>query len=546
MSYFNPNGTFNSLLKEGFKHYKGAQEAVIRNIEAINDMSSMTRTAMGPNGMNKYIINMHDKLFLTKDTSVMCGELEINHPAAKILVDASKTQDKENGDGTNFVITFGGELLNLAGELIENGVHLSDIIIGYTKAFDKTMEIIETASTYKLQDIKNIAEVTKIIKPVIGSKMVHGQENFMAPIIAEACINVIPSKPEDFNVESVRIAKILGGSLMDSTVLKGVVIVRNVEGSITNVEKCQVAVYNCPLETQGSETTDEVIFKNAIDLLNYTKGEEDHMETIIKDIVNSGVKAVVVGGAISNMAVHFLDKYGILCFRTLSKFELKRIAKSVGAQLLVRLGAPTKEEMGYADEIKVTEISSQKCITITKNNDNTKISTIVLRGTTNDMLDNMERVIEDGVNAFRSACKTPVYIPGAGATEMFISNQICAYAKTITTLDQYGIDKFGEAFEVVPRTLIENSGYNINEVLATLRSKSSADPLMGLNIKTGDIENAFNLHVYDHLETKKWGIRFAFQSVMTILKVDQIIVAKPSGGPNPNKRPPGSNEEDEF
>ena len=128
-SYFNQVGSFNSLLKEGFKHYKGAQEAVMRNIEAVNDMASMTRTSLGPNGMNKYIINMHDKLFLTKDTSVMAKELEVNHPAVNILIEASKSQDQEVGDGTNFVITFGGELLNLAGELINNGVHLSDIVL---------------------------------------------------------------------------------------------------------------------------------------------------------------------------------------------------------------------------------------------------------------------------------------------------------------------------------------------------------------------------------------------------------------------------------
>lgn len=164
---------------------------------------------------------------------------------------------------------------------------------------------------------------------------------------------------------------------MDTDVLKGLVVVRTVEGNVTKVEKCKVAVYNCPIETQGAETSDEVIFKSANELLNYTKGEEDHMEKIIKEIVDSGVKAIVVGGAISNMAIHFLDKYGILAFRVLSTFELRRIAKSIGATLLVRLGAPTAEEMGSADEIKVTEISSTKCILITKDSEANKLSTIV-------------------------------------------------------------------------------------------------------------------------------------------------------------------------
>jgi T-complex protein 1 subunit theta len=547
MSFFNQVGSFNSLLKEGFKHYKGAQEAVMRNIEAVNDMASMTRTSLGPNGMNKYIINMHDKLFLTKDTSVMAKELEVNHPAVNILIEASKSQDQEVGDGTNFVITFGGELLNLAGELINNGVHLSDITLGYEKGFNKALEVIDKAPQYKIEDISKIEEATKIIKPVIGSKMVHGQEGFLAPIVAQACINVLPSDRSKFNVDNVRVSKILGGTLMKTETMKGLVIVRNVEGSITKCEKCNVAVYNCPLETQGAETSDQIVFKTADELLNYTKSEEDNMEKIIKNIVDSGVKCVIVGGAISNMAIHYLDKYGILAFRVMSKFELRRIASACGASLLVRLGPPTKEEMGYADEIKVTEISSEKCIVLTRDNENNKLSTIILRGTTNDMLDNMERVIADGVNAYRDACKNNVYVAGAGAIEMHLSNEIKSFGKTITTLDQYGIEKFGEAFEVVPRTLLENSGYNVNEVLATLRSKNNSDANMGINIKNGEIEDVMKLGILDHLETKKWAIKHAVNSVLTILKVDQVIVAKPAGGPS-FKKPPGEEalQKDEY
>ena len=547
MSFFNQVGSFNSLLKEGFKHYKGAQEAVMRNIEAVNDMASMTRTSLGPNGMNKYIINMHDKLFLTKDTSVMAKELEVNHPAVNILIEASKSQDQEVGDGTNFVITFGGELLNLAGELINNGVHLSDITLGYEKGFNKALEVIDKAPQYKIEDISKIEEATKIIKPVIGSKMVHGQEGFLAPIVAQACINVLPSDRSKFNVDNVRVSKILGGTLMKTETMKGLVIVRNVEGSITKCEKCNVAVYNCPLETQGAETSDQIVFKTADELLNYTKSEEDNMEKIIKNIVDSGVKCVIVGGAISNMAIHYLDKYGILAFRVMSKFELRRIASACGASLLVRLGPPTKEEMGYADEIKVTEISSEKCIVLTRDNENNKLSTIILRGTTNDMLDNMERVIADGVNAYRDACKNNIYVAGAGAIEMHLCNEIKSFGKTITTLDQYGIEKFGEAFEVVPRTLLENSGYNVNEVLATLRSKNNSDPNMGINIKNGEIEDTMKLGILDHLETKKWAIKHAVNSVLTILKVDQVIVAKPAGGPS-FKKPPGEEalQKDEY
>jgi T-complex protein 1 subunit theta len=454
----------------------------MKNIDAAKEISAMTRTSMGPNGMNKLIINHLDKVFLTKDTAVMCKELDINHPAARLIVNASKMQENEQGDNTNFVLTFAGEALNLAGQLIKSGNHPSDILVGYEKAWNKTLELLDSAPKYTLGDLRNFEEVTKIIKSSIGSKTLQSQENILSPLIAQSCINVVPSNAEDFNVENVRVAKILGGSLADSTVIKGLVVVRAVEGRITHAENCKVAVFNCPLETQGLETKDTVVFKTADELINYTRSEEDHIEKIIKEIVDSGVKAVIVGGSISDMAIHFLDKYGVLVFRIMSKFELRRIAKAIGASLLVRLGAPTKEEMGYADKICVDEISSHKCIIIVRDSDENKLSTIVVRGSTNNMLDNIERIVEDGVNCYKSACKDLSFVAGAGAIEMYLSNGIKQFAKTVTSLDQYSIAKFGEAFEVVPRTLAENSGLNVNEVIANLYGKISEDPNMGIDI----------------------------------------------------------------
>lgn len=549
-SYFSQYGGFNNLLKSGYRHYKGAQQTIMKNVEAVGEMANMTRTALGPNGMNKYIINMHDKLYLTKDTNVMANELEINHPAVNVLVDALKAQNLEQGDGTNFVVTFGGELLSLAGKLVSEGLHIADISEGYEKAFTQTMELLDKAPTHKVGDVKNLEEATKIIKPVIGSKLVHGQESFLAPLIAQACINVVPENKEKFDVDNVRVAKILGGNLMKSEVIKGMVVVRKTEGVVTEAVKCPVAVYNCEFTTKGAETNDSIVFKTADELLNYTKGEEEHMEKIIKEIVDSGVKCIITGGAISNMAIHYLDKYGIMAFRTLSKFELRRIAKSIGATLMVRLGAPTKEEMGFADEIKVTEISSQKCILIKKENENNKLSTIVLRGNTNDMLDNLERVVNCGVNAYRAVCKSPVYVPGAGAIDMYLCEQIKKYATTVTTLDQYAIEAFGEAFEVIPRTIMENSGLNVNEKLSTLRAKNNNNPCMGIDVKTGEIDDAFTLGVFDHLETKRWAIKHAYNSIKTIIRIDQIIVAKPAGGPKLGPNNPMAKqqrmEEEEF
>ena len=480
---FKLQNTFTSLLKEGYRQYSGVEESILRNIEAVKEISSMTRTSLGPNGMNKFIVNHLDKLYMTKDSGVMCREFEVHHPSANLIVNSSKIQESECGDNTNYVITIAGELLNQAESLIKAGVHPTDIITGYEKGLEKTFEIFETCKKMEVEDILNIKEVSKVIKSVISTKLVQKQENFLAPLIAEACVLACPRDQSLFNEENVRVARMLGGSLYDSQVIKGMVVVRHIEGSITKVENCKVAVFNCPLDTIGAETKDTVLFKNADELLGYTKSEEESIEKIVKGIVDAGVKAVVVGGSVSNMAVHFLDRYKVLCLRTLSKFELRRIAKAVGAVPLVRLGTPSSEEMGYADKIAVDEIGSQKCVVITRNSEDNKMSTILVRGSTNNILENAERVIEDGVNCYKNTCKSNLFVGGAGAFEASLSNSIREFSKTNKSLEQYSIDKFGEAFEIIPRTILENAGLKVSEVMANLLNKNKDNCNLGVNFK---------------------------------------------------------------
>ena len=221
--------------------------------------------------------------------------------------------------------------------MITSGLHPADILLGFEKAFNKALELMDTLPTVSCQDLKSVKEVTRFLLPVVGTKLLHGQESVLAPLIAEACIKVLPSNPANFNNDNVRVCKMLGGSLQDSSVIQGLVVVRLAEGCITKVDACKVAVYNCPLDANSSETKDTILFKTATELLNYNRTEEENMEKIIKSIVDSGVKCVIVGGSVSNTAIQYLDHYKIMTIRIMSKFEIRRIAKSIGATLLVRL-----------------------------------------------------------------------------------------------------------------------------------------------------------------------------------------------------------------
>lgn len=260
----------------------------------------------------------------------------------------------------------------------------------------------------------------KGITSAIGSKLV-GYSPLFTKLVAEACIMSLPEEHQNFDVDHIRVAKILGGSVNDSYVLHGLMVTRNAEGTITRVVKPKVACYSQPLDPQQGDTKGTVLIKNANDLLNYSKTEEELAENVVKKIADAGVTLVVAGGSIAELIQHFLEKYKIMVVRITSKFELARICKALQAIPLAKVDAPTPEEIGYCDECYVQEIGSQKVTIFKKDNKDCKLSTIVVRGSSNQLLDDIERGIEDGVNVYRNILKDGRFLPGAGSIEIKLS-----------------------------------------------------------------------------------------------------------------------------
>jgi T-complex protein 1 subunit theta len=341
----------------------------------------------------------------------------------------------------------------------------------------------------------------------------------------------MPTNTNNFNVENVRTAKILGGSLNDSVVVHGMAIIRASETTVHHVTDAKVAVFNCELEAESGDTKGTVIFKTAEELLNYTKSEEETMEKFIKSLHTAGINVVFAGGSISEICIHYLQKYGIMVLKILSKFELRRIAKTLGATMLVRHDAPTADEMGNAESISTDEIASQKVTVIKRNDEDNKIATIIVRGSTTSMLEDSERAIDDGVNTFKNITRDMRFCAGGGATEIHLSSQIQTFAKTQPGLDQYAVERFGQAFEIIPRTLAENAGLDAEDIIAKLYSETAKSPFFGIDVKDGKIKDMKDIEIFDSFETKSWAIKLSIDAVLTILKVDQIIMSKPAGGP---------------
>jgi len=518
------------MLKEGTKHMTGLEEATFKNIEAAKQLSSCVRTSLGPNGMNKMVINHLDKLFITNDSATIVQELEVQHPAAKLLVMASKMQESEVGDGTNFVVVLAGELLVLAEELLKDGLHISEVIGGYNASCAKALEELDKLVSYSATPDVFFDE-TKLagcINSAIASKQ-WGNEDLFASKIAQACVLAMPENIRNFNVDNIRVAKIVGNSVGGTMVVKGLCLTRSVVGSISDVVDAKVVVYGVPLDSATTETKGTVLLKNAEELKAYNNSEEDALEKVIKGIADTGVNVVVCGQSVGELALHFVEKYKMMVLKVPSKFELRRLCRTTGASNLVRLEPPSPEDLGHCKHVYVKEIGSTMCTIFDHESDDSKMATIVVRGSSMNLMDDVERAIDDGVNVVKSMVRDARFVPGAGAAELRLADVLQQYGEAQPGLDQYAINKFGLALEVVPRTLAENAGLDGTNIVAAMYAAHKAgNGGVGVDIIEGTTADK---GIQDLLVTKAEAIKLATEAAVTVLRVDQIIMSKPAGGP---------------
>ncbi len=524
-------------------------------------------------------------MILTSDAATILRELEVVHPAAKLIVMASQQQEAEMGDATNMVIVLAGELLKKAEELIRMGLKTSDIVSGYEKAQNFALKCLEDLEVDRVADLRSKDELSKALRTVVASKQ-SGSEDILSPLIAEAVQAVLPKNPANFNVDNIRVVKIMGGDLTSSRVVRGMVFGREPDGAVKRIKKAKVGVFSSPIDISQTETKGTVLLKNAKEMMEFSKGEEEQLETAIKEIYDSGVRVIVAGSTVGELALHYINRMGILIIKILSKFELRRLCRVCGATPLARLGAPMPDEMGNIDVVETTEIGGDRVTVFRQESDTavTRTATIVLRGATQNHLDDVERAIDDGVNVIKAVTKDPRLVPGAGATEMQLIERIGAFADKTPGLPQYAIRKYAEAFEVIPRTLAESAGLDATETLARLytahqrrsnsevksrnqpngtaaeedeeeddseegseddSSESSEAPYWtsGVDLESstgssgGGVLDAVEEQILDLMVSKSWAIKLATESARTVLSVDQIIVARQAGGP----KPPGQN-----
>lgn len=542
-----PKVGLQNMMKEGSKHYSGMEEAVYRNISACKEIAQIVRTSFGPNGMNKMILNHLDKLFVTNDAATIINELDVEHPAAKLAILASQQQEHEAGDATNLVIMLAGKLLEKAETLLRMGLSPPEVIEGYEMALSKCMEVLPDLTCHTVEDFRNKEQVKRALKSVMMSKQ-NGQEDFLTELVTDACVDIMPKEEtrQPFNVDNVRIVKISGSGTLSSQVVRGMVFTRSVHSYVTSAKDAKIAVYTAPLDHAHTETKGTVLLNTAEELKSYSKDEEGVLEDKIKAIRDAGVSVVVTNGKVGDLAMHFCNRYELLVVKLNSKYDLRRLCRATGATALPVLTAPSPQEVGHCDDVSVQEFGDTT-VTVFKQADiNSAVSTIIVRGATNNVMDDVERALDDGINAYKTLTQEQRLLPGGGATEIELARIIAEFGNTRSGLEQYAIKSFGEALEVVPATLAENCGVKSQEVVSNLyASHENGDKNAGYDIlsEAVAVKDMKEAGVFDAFYAKKWALKYAVQAADTILRVDQIIMAKKAGGPKPPQGNPNWDED---
>lgn len=433
---------------------------------------------------------------------------------------------------------FAGALLERAEELIRMGLKPIEIMEGYEMAADSVInDILPKLVVDTIKNFYDLEEVKKGIRSSIASKQ-FGYEDFLSELIAKACILVMPkSENASFNVDNVRVCKILGSGATKSELVQGMVFKKSVEGIVTSAIDAKVAVYTCPIDVPTTETKGTVLIQTAQELTNFSRGEEVLFEKQIQEIAESGAKVIVAGGKFGDMALHYCNKYGLMAVRLQSKFDVRRLCKTVGAVALPKLQAPKTEELGHCDNIYIDEIGGTSVVIFKQNSSESKISTIIIRGSSDNVMDDIERAVDDGVNTYKALTKDGRLIAGAGASDIEMAVKISSLAETLPGLEQYAVGKFAEALESIPAAIAENAGIKNEVITKLIAAHESGDANAGIDLTTDDVNtlNAVESKIFDLYLAKYWAIKYAVNAANTILQVDHIIWAKPAGGPKPRQ-----------
>ncbi|MGD8507057.1 MAG: thermosome subunit beta [Candidatus Bathyarchaeota archaeon] len=530
-------GTPVLILREGASRSRG-RDALRANIMAAKIVAESVKSALGPKGMDKMLVDSFGDVTITSDGRTILSEMDIQHPAAKMMVEVSKAQDDEVGDGTTSAVIIAGELLSKAEKLIDKGVHPTVIIDGYRKAGEKALEILEKIAipvrSLDSQWLKKVAVTS------MASKLVAEHKELLADIASQAIFHVAEKGEKEFkaDIDDVMVEKKPGESLSDTKLINGMVVDKELvhPGMPKRVEKAKIALLDAALEIEKTEFDAKINIESPEQMEAFLQQEETMLKDMVEKIAKTSANVIIVQKGIDDLAQHFLARKQILTLRRVKKSDMEKLAKATGGKITTNLDDMSENDLGYAELVEERKIGDDK-MTFIEGCKNPKSVAILIRGGTERIVAEAERSIHDALCVARDVVREPRIMAGGGAPELEVARALRQYAQTLLGKEQLAVISYSEALESIPLTLAENAGSDPIDILSELRARHEKGELWaGIEVLEGKAKNMEKAGVFEPLAVKKQIIKSATEAATMLLKIDDIIA---SGKMKAPPMPPG-------
>ena len=522
------------LLKEGTKRESG-RDAQSNNIKAAKAVSEAVRSTLGPKGMDKMLVDSMGDVVITNDGVTILKEIDVEHPAAKMIIEVAKTLDNECGDGTTTAVVVAGELLRRAEELVEQNVHPTLITSGYRMAAEKAIEILENiAETVKKDDREKLLELAMTAMTGKNAEVI---KDLLAELAMKAVLKVSEKEDGvmDVDLDNIKVETKQGGMARDTELIEGIIIdkERVHVGMPKKIKKAKIALINSAFEVKKTEVDAKISIRDPRQLQEFLAQEEKALKKYVSTIKKSGANVLICQKGIDDLAQHYMAKEGIFAIRRAKKSDMEKLAKATSGKIVTNIEDLSKKDLGYAKEVVEKKVSDDK-MTFVTGCKNPKAVSVLIRGATEHVVDELERAFQDALGVTSTVATEGRITAGGGSAAMEISQGLKDYAASVGGREQMAIEKFANAIEIIPRTLAENAGFDpVNTLIDLRKAHKDGQKHAGLNVYTGNIIDMMETKVIEPLKVGVQAITSATEAAVMILRIDDVIAAREMRGPPP-------------
>jgi len=526
------------VLKESALQQKG-RDAQKNNIAAAKLVAELVKTSLGPRGLDKMLVDSLGDVTITNDGATILKEIDAQHPAAKMMVEISKTIDTEVGDGTTSSVIFAGALLEKAEKLLEKDVHSTVIIDGYEAASEKALELL--AKLAKAVEPDDRESLIKIAKTSMQSKLVSENSVPLSKLAVDAILKIVEKDGDKYSVDldNLKVEKKAGGSIDDTALINGIVLDKEIvhSGMPTKIEKAKIALVNAALEVEKTEMSAEIRISDPTQMQQFLEEENKMLKSMVDKIHSIGANVLICQKGIDDISQHYLSKHGIMAVRRVKESDMTKLAKATGGRITTSLDDISTKDLGSAEIVQQKKVEADKWVFI-EGCKNPRSVTILIRGGSQRVVDEADRSIHDALMVVKDVVEKPLIVAGGGSPEAYLATELNEWTGSSEGREQLAIKQYAEALESIPLTIAENAGMDPIDSLITLRAnQSNGKQTVGINAREGKIGNMFSLDIVEPLAVKEQIIKSATEAACMILRIDDVIAV--SGGPGAGGSPSG-------